>query len=217
MSKVKKSITGGLYLVIDPAMELNKLLQKLKLALEGGIDVLQIWNNWPPGMDKPGFIRDIHSVTEPYQIPLIINQEWALIDVSVELDGVHFDVLPDDLDTLKTKTAREFMIGVTCSGNLETVRMADKYQLDYISFCSMFPSASAGCCDIVLPETVRKAREITDLPLFVSGGITPENAEELSMRIPFDGVAVISGILSADDPLTRTRQYQKVLKQTKDL
>ncbi|WP_316799625.1 thiamine phosphate synthase [Pedobacter frigidisoli] len=211
MSNIRKNIKGGIYLVIDPAMQRDALMDKLKLALAGGIDVLQIWNNWPEGIDRLSFIKEISILSHPYQIPLLINQEWTLLKESSELDGVHFDVFPDDLSWIKTQVTRDFMIGVTCSGNLDTVRLAHKDKLDYISFCSMFPSSSAGSCDIVLPETVSAARELTHLPLFVSGGITPENADVLSKQIPFDGVAVISGILSADNPVARTRQYQQVL------
>jgi thiamine-phosphate pyrophosphorylase len=75
----------------------------------------------------------------------------------------------------------------------------------------MFPSTSAGSCTIVMPSTVREARGITNLPLFVSGGITPENILSLRKLTPFDGVAVISGIMSADDTSLKVRSYQDAL------
>jgi thiamine-phosphate pyrophosphorylase len=58
---------------------------------------------------------------------------------------------------------------------------------------------------------VRQARSITRLPLFVSGGITTENILSLKKEIDFDGVAVISGILSADDPALKVQQYKNAL------
>ena len=207
----KKKVTGGLYLVIDPAMELDVLLKKLSSAISSGIDVLQIWNNWPEGIDKVSFIKKISDLTRSYQIPLLINQEWDLLEQTTDLQGVHFDHYPSDLSMIKNKIGREIIIGLTCSGDLETVKRAHENRLDYISFCSMFPSGSAGSCEIVLPETVGKAREMTGLPFFISGGITPENAASLRAQIPFNGVAVISGILNADDPAARTKQYRNSL------
>ena len=206
-----KKVAGGIYLVIDPAMELDILLKKLSSAMSSGIDVLQIWNNWPEGIDKVSFIKKISDLTNSYQIPLLINQEWALLEQTTDLHGVHFDHYPSDLSIIKKKIGREIIIGVTCSGNLETVALAQENQLDYISFCSMFPSRSAGSCEIVLPETVKQAREICGLPFFISGGITPENARALKAQIPFNGVAVISGILNAENPGKSTKQYQKAL------
>lgn len=207
----KKHITGGLYLVINPALELNILLQKLEAALSGGIDIVQIWNNWPAGLNKLSFISEIASLCRPYNIPLLINQEWSLLIETTDLDGIHFDTFPDMLLTIREAVARDIIIGVTCSGNLETVQLAQENKLDYISFCAMFPSTSAGSCDIVLPETVRLAGEITSLPIFISGGITPENAILLKEKILFDGIAVISGILSANDPEKQARAYQNAL------
>ncbi|WP_316795770.1 thiamine phosphate synthase [Pedobacter agri] len=211
MTYTKKKVTGGVYLVIDPSIELDVLLKKLSSAIQGGIDVLQIWNNWPNGLDKLRFIKEISDLALPYQIPILINQEWTLLKQTSDLQGVHFDRSPNDLDTIKQKIEREIIIGVTCSGSLKTVAEAHKKQLDYISFCSMFPSSSAGSCEIVMPEMVRKAREMTSLPFFISGGITPENAASLRAQIPFNGVAVISGILNAEDPGTRTKQYKQSL------
>ncbi|RZK16277.1 MAG: thiamine phosphate synthase [Pedobacter sp.] len=207
----KNKVTGGLYLVIDPSMALDVLLKKLSSAISSGIDVLQIWNNWPVGIDKVSFIKKIAELASPRQIPLLINQEWALLEQTTDLHGVHFDHYPSDLSIIKKKIGREIIIGVTCSGDLKTVALAHKNQLDYISFCSMFPSRSAGSCEIVLPETVKQARELTNLPFFISGGITPENARALKVQIPFNGVAVISGILNAENPGESTKQYQKAL------
>lgn len=207
----RKHITGGLYLVINPALEFDILLQKLAAALAGGIDIVQIWNNWPGGLDKLSFISKIASMCRPYEIPLLINQEWSLLLDTTDLDGVHFDTFPDMLLTIREAVARDIIIGVTCSGNLETVQLAQENKLDYISFCSMFPSSSAGSCAIVMPETVRLAGEITNLPIFISGGITPENAMLLKEKTAFDGIAVISGILSAKNPEKQARAYQNIL------
>lgn len=208
---MSKKITGGIYLVIDPAMEQNLLFKNLEAALEGGIDVLQIWNHWPEGMNKLSFITEISDLAKPYKIPLLINQEWTLLTETSELDGVHFDTFPRDFLAIKQSIGRASIIGVTCSGNLDTVLQAHENQLNYISFCSMFPSSSAGSCTIVLPETVEQARKLTDIPLFISGGITPENTATLKQKIDFDGVAVISGILNAGNPKQQTIAYKQAL------
>ena len=77
--------------------------------------------------------------------------------------------------------------------------------------CAMFPSPSAGSCDIVMPQTVKQARGMTGMPIFVSGGITPENIQLLKKETPFDGVAVISGILSAAHPQQKVKEYKDAL------
>jgi len=130
------------------------------------------------------------------------------------LDGVHFNAVPAHYEAIKHRIARPVIAGITCSGNLEVVTWAHKHKLDYVSFCSMFPSSSAGSCTIVMPSTVKQARTLTDMPIFVAGGITPENIATLRKVAPFNGVAVISGIMSAATPFYKVQEYQFALTQS---
>lgn len=205
---------SGVYLVVDPSVEKSMLLEKVHQALVGGVAILQIWNNWPDDFsreDKVELIVAILDLTRRYQAPLLINDDWELLK-TCPLDGVHFDEIPDNLSRIKEEIDRDFIAGITCGNDLETIRWADQNGFDYISFCAMFSSPSVGSCEIVSPETVKKARELTNLPLFLSGGITPEKIEELD-ELDFNGVAVISGILQADAPARETQNYKEALKK----
>ncbi len=208
-----KTITGGVYLVLDPAVEKSELFQKLEQALQGGVDVVQIWNNWPDSFsvnDKQGLVNEILEITSPYELPVLINEEWELLKAT-ELDGVHFDEIPAELPSIKKEIGRSFITGITCGNDLDVIRRAEELEVDYLSFCAMFPSTSVSDCEIVRPDTVRKAREITQKPLFVSGGITPENLPKLQ-NLNIEGVAVISGILNSGSPKNASRAYKKALQ-----
>lgn len=209
---MNKQNLNGVYLVVDPSMNQSVLLKKVEQALEGGVDILQIWNRWPEEMkrtDKEQLITFIIEIADNRDVPVLVNEAWEFLKTT-PLDGVHFDEVPEDLDQVKEEVGRDFIAGITCSNDLDVVEWADKNGFDYISFCAMFPSPSVGSCEIVRPETVQKARELTELPLFVSGGITPEKITELN-ELDFDGVAVISGILKEDDPKQNTRDYKRAL------
>lgn len=215
MSRKKRKITGGLYLVLNPEMNHDLLIEKLEQSLKGGVNILQVWNNWPGTFardEKIELIHEVKNLADVYRVPVMINEEWELLEETA-LDGVHFDILPDNMQLIKSRIERDFIYGITCSNNLSVIRTAEKEGADYISFCSMFPSASVSSCDIVTPRNVRKARELTRLPLFASGGITPENLKELS-DLPLDGIAVISGILNSENPKKTTRCYKEILNQT---
>lgn len=207
-------ITGGVYLVLDPAMEKSLLLLKLASALKAGIKAVQIWNNWLPKINKQSFIAAVSNLCRAYGVPLLIDNDWELLIESPYLDGVHFDAIPVNYIEMQNKVGRPFLAGITCSGELEVVRWAEVNRLDYVSFCAMFPSTSAGSCAIVMPATVKQASSLTEMPLFVSGGITPENIRSLRKLTPFDGVAVISGVMSANDPYTKVKIYQNALSES---
>lgn len=209
MSPMIKNQLNGIYLVIDPALEKSVLLEKVRQALEGGVSMLQIWNNWPDATgpkQKEELITAVLDLARAYKAPVLINREWQLLK-TIPLDGIHFDAVPENFSRIKKAIGRGFIAGITCGNNLEVVRWADANAIDYISFCAMFPSPSVGSCEIVSPATVQKAREITDLPVFLSGGITPEKIGELE-ELDFDGVAVISGILNADEPEQSALNYK---------
>ncbi|RYM33069.1 thiamine phosphate synthase [Brumimicrobium glaciale] len=205
---------GGLYLVLDPSIEQVTLLTKLKSAIEGGVDILQIWNNWPNTFRKIAKINLINLVVDiakQYNVPVLINEEWELV-IETELSGIHFDIVPSSLELLKSEIDRELIIGVTCSNSLEIIEWAQENKLDYISFCSLFPSKSAGLCEIVTHETILKARRITRIPLFVSGGITSDNLLQLQ-NLGISGVAVISGVLDSPSPKLASQKYIQTLNK----
>jgi thiamine-phosphate pyrophosphorylase len=210
----KHKITGGIYLVLDPSMEKILLLDRLREALEGGVQLLQIWDNWPVGFDKKKkneLVTSITHIARPFAVPVLINEEWELL-LGSTLAGVHFDQVPDNYESVKEAIPSQAIVGITCGNDLKIVEWADQQGLDYISFCAMFPSVSAGDCEIVSPDTIQKARSITSLPLFVSGGITPENILQLK-ELDIAGVAVISGILSHTHPKETVSIYTHALKE----
>ena len=209
-------IKGGVYLVLDPSLEKLLLLTKLEQALQGGVQLMQIWDNWPASFqltDKHKLIEAIGVVASRYGVPVLINEEWELLKNNA-LSGIHFDRIPANYKTRQSEISRNFIAGITCSNDLSVVEWAEEHQLDYISFCSMFPSNSVDSCEIVLPETIKKTRKITNIPIFLSGGITIDNMMELK-ELDFAGVAVISGILSSDTPKESSRAYTNVLNQLK--
>jgi thiamine-phosphate pyrophosphorylase len=214
---INKRVLSGIYLVVDPSVDRTILLDKVQRALKGGVGILQIWNNWPEKIEqeeKEALVESILDIAEEYEVPVLINDDWELLKTT-RLAGVHFEKVPIDMEQIRSEVGRDFSTGRTCSNNLKIVMWADNYNLDYISFCAMFPSPSVDGCEIVDPDAVQEAREITDIPFFLSGGITPENIGELS-KLDFEGVAVISGILQSDRPAKAASEYKQALNKKGD-
>ena len=206
---MKKRIDSGIYVVIDPAMQETILINKIKKISTQNIAAIQIWDNFKNSKNITQLIEKISAICSPKNIPVLINNRWELL-INNHLDGVHFDEIPKDFEKIKSKINRDFIIGLTCENNLKSVEWANKKSIDYISFCSMFPSSSAGSCEIVNFKTVEKARKIFDKPLFLSGGISPEKIKDLK-ELSYDGIAVISGIMNAENPTKAIIEYQQNL------
>lgn len=204
-----KKITGGIYLVADPAPGIETVLPKIEKAIRGGLAAIQVWNHWQEGQDKVTFIDAVCRAATPAGIPVLVHEDRALLERS-RADGIHFDTPPDDLAALCQAMSRPLLCGITCGSDLARVQWAIDNGIDYISFCSMFSSTSAGACTLVAKETVQQARRMTGMPIFLAGGISSENAGSL-LDTGMDGIALISAIMKADDPEQAVRHFRRQL------
>ena len=206
---MSKPIKGGIYLVADGGMDPAILMHKLEQALRGGISVIQLYNISNDKEETIATINKICELAHSFDVPVLINNNWYFIDRTL-LDGVHFDKVPLDYAFVEKSIQKDFIKGITCTNDLAVIEWADKNGFDYISFCSMFPSPSVDSCDIVSFETVQKARKITQMPIFLAGGLNSETLPKLS-SLSFDGIALISAIMSAIDITASTKQFKHEL------
>lgn len=212
--KNKIKISAGLYLVIDPSREEKELLGALSKALEAKPCALQIWDNFQSNADVPALLYKIKLICNTANVPLLINNhpEWV---EHFDLDGVHLDDLAQlSEDLLDSFSVQNKIVGITANNDLTMIRKAIEAGVDYLSFCSMFPSETNTSCELVNFETVRKTREITAIPIFLAGGISLKNIKKLQ-NLQFDGIAVVSGVMSAADPAAAIKDYQRSLSTRK--
>lgn len=207
---------AGVYLVLDPSREWALILSKLASGLSGGINIVQIWNHWNPTISynqKLDFLKKVNDLCAEFEVPVLMNEDYELA-LNANLSGVHFDEVPADIDVLKNKLADK-TLGLTVGNDTAKIKLAKAHGFSYISFCSVFPSSSVDTCDLVSTESIRAAKSIADIPVFLSGGITVESLHKLK-GLDFDGVAVISGLLDAVDPGKAVKLYLDELDRIKE-
>lgn len=207
-----KEIKSGIYIVINPAQNNDDILNQLVQIKDESIAAIQIWDNPDVKALNENLIDEIIQLFKN-STPILINNQWELLK-EFEFDGVHFDKIPGNYNELINEINRDFIKGITLGNDLNIVEKADNLNFDYVSFCSMFPSQTSDNCEIVRTETVLKCREITDMPIFLAGGITPNNIKELK-NLSFQGVAVVSGIMNAHQPKEALKKYKLQFKKMK--
>ncbi len=211
MMNRSQNISPGIYLIVDPSMDEHLLMDKLAVVVKEKISALQIWDHFE-GVSQPGLLVErICTLCRANSIPVLINNRWEYLQ-TIPLDGVHFDEIPASLATIRQAIARPFLCGITCNNDLSVIQWAADHELDYISFCSMFPSSTANSCELVSYDTVQKANAIFSKPIFLAGGINPNNIHQLN-ELDYSGIAVVSGIMSAEHPGESVRNYYKQLKK----
>ena len=58
---------------------------------------------------------------------------------------------------------------------------------------------------------IKKLTSSLDIPVIAIGGIAPDNTKQVIIS-GANGIAVMSGVLNADDPLAAIKGYQKEVK-----
>ncbi len=207
----KQNIQSGIYLIIDPSMDEGILFSKLDLIVKEKIAAVQIWDNFKDNQNIEELLLKIYKKTSLHNIPLIINNRWEYLN-KIPLDGIHFDEIPENLYEIKKEINRNFIVGITCNNELLTIKYAERYHFDYISFCSMFPSKTANSCELVNFETVQQAKNIFSGKIFLAGGIDLDNIKNLG-ELNYDGIAVVSGIMSAENPSETIKNYHQKIKK----
>ena len=211
MIKKAFAIKNGLYLLVDPSMDMQLMLQKVEAALKGGVSIIQILNNFQANTRKVLVIESVKILAHRFDVPVLINEDIS--DIS-HVDGIHFDNIPENFEALKATLFEGAIIGITCDNDLSKLEWALRHNLNYVSFGSIFPTDSIPSYKIINLESVRKARAYSDIPIFLSGGITPDNMNQLD-NTGLDGVAVVSGIMNAEDPLECARDYIRAITRVK--
>lgn len=201
----KRRIRDGVYLVVDPGMEEDLLLAKISSALQSEVSALQIWDHFREDQDVTDICEKIAVLARQKEIPVLINNRTDILE-QTPLSGIHYDEIPVSFGAFRARTGGPLITGITCNNDLAEVEWAARHGIDYISFCSVFPSVTSNSCERVDFEVIREARRIFPGAIFLSGGIHPGNIEKLD-SLDYNGVAVVSGIMSTDHPDVAVKKY----------
>lgn len=140
---------------------------------------------------------------------LIVNDR---VDVAY-VDGVGGVQLPGH--GLDARTVREYFphlrIGRSVHAGWEA-QEAEACGADYVLFGHIFSSQSKPELEPRGVEALRKVVMEVSIPVIAIGGITPDNVHEIR-DAGASGIAVMSGVWEATDPIQMIHDYQKGWKR----
>jgi thiamine-phosphate pyrophosphorylase len=205
----------SLYVILDRAAARGRDLEAiLDGALGGGCCMIQLREKeWPSGRLLP-LAERLRERCRRAGATFIVNDRVDLA-LAVAADGVHLGQ-----DDLPPRAARPLlkpgMILGRSTHSLAQAREARDEGAGYIAVGSMFPTATKPDFQLVGPELIRKLRGEIRVPLIGIGGITLDNVADV-IRAGADGVAVISAVCGAVDPVAATRRLLDAIHAARDL
>jgi len=183
------------------------LMKTVKDAIIGGVNMVQLRNKiLMPRVELQMMAKEMHMITQEYQVPFIINDDVALA-LEIGAEGAHIGqedmAIQDAIQLIDGHRVKEFLLGVTVR-NPEEAQRACQAGAGYLGVGPVFVSSTKknanGGVAIgleMLQQTAFAAREF-QVPIVAIGGITKDTAEDC-MRAQASGVAVVAAISSAMD------------------
>ncbi|WP_231510843.1 thiamine phosphate synthase [Bacillus sp. UNC438CL73TsuS30] len=142
-------------------------------------------------------------------IPLtkIILNDRVDVAIVTNASGVQLAYHSLEADIVK-KNFPQLRVGSSIHSYEDGLKVIDR--ADYVLFGHVFPSHSKpGRCPKGLEE-LKKVSQL-NIPVIAIGGITPENTYQV-LQAGATGIAVISGVLDAKDPVAAVKSYANELK-----
>ena len=192
-----RKIDWSLYLCTDRNLTRNRSLEEsVELAIHGGVTVVQVREKDSTDREFLEIASRIRSITSRYKIPLIINDR---IDIAMAVDAYGVHVGQTDLPcSILKKLSKDLIVGISVSTVEEAIR-AESDGADYLGVGAIFSTNTKSDADSVSIATLKKIRESVKIPVIAIGGINSQNLS-IVKSANVDGAAVVSAIISSDDP-----------------
>lgn len=203
-------VIKGLYAITPDCSDTQELLRRVRLALEGGVGVLQYRNKAADDALRLEQARALRELTREFAVPLIVNDEVHLA-VQVEADGVHLGEADESLAAARAVLGPGKIIGVSCYNRLSLAQEAVRAGADYVAFGAFFLSTVKPGAVSANIELLHQARAL-DVPLVAIGGITTANGAAL-VQARADALAVISALFDAPDIRVAAQNFSKLFSQ----
>ncbi len=205
---MKPTIPERVLMVIlpwTPQAEVEHTLAVAQRALEGGANWLLLRIRDLPALQCLDIAQALRSLTKDYGALFSVNPYPNLVQW-VGADGVH---IPEWSPVFVPREFPNWLIGRSAHSAV----MARQFYLeraDYLIIGNIYETLSHPHEPAKGVGLLKTVREAVPLPLIAIGGITPEKVSEV-MEAGVQGVAVLSGIIGAEDPRRATEAYAKAL------
>ena len=201
--------TLRLYAVTDRTwLDDRTLYDDVEKALKGGVTLLQLREKNMSTDDFINSAKEIKSLCEKYNVPLIINDN---VDVAkaVNAYGVHIGQNDMPAHEARKILGKNKIIGVTAK-TVEQAQKAEKDGADYLGSGAIFSTTTKGDAKKMDMQTLKSITSSVNIPVVAIGGIDGDNVLQLN-GTGIVGAAVVSGIFAQDDIETATKDlYNKI-------
>ncbi len=179
------------------------------LAVAGGVTCVQLREKHCSTREFIDQARALQPLLKDRRIPLIINDRLD-VALAVGAEGVHLGQQDMAIADARKIAGRALVIGISVESVGDAIR-AEQQGADYLGVSPVF--ATPTKTDTAPPlglEGIRQIRRAVAIPIVGIGGVNLRSAASV-LGAGADGIAVVSAIVSADDPKQAAVELRKII------
>lgn len=202
----------SLYLVTDRGLSRGRPnFEIIRGAVRGGATVVQLREKHASTREFLNEALTVRQFCVDNNVTFIINDRID-IALAVNADGVHVGQDDMPIEYARQILGQGKIIGVSAFDEKEAAE-AEKAGADYIGVSPIFTTPTKPELDKgVGLKGLKRIRQAVKIPLVAIGGLGPSNAYDVMMA-GADGIAVVSAIVSADDPEAAARSIKAEIER----
>lgn len=199
-----------LYVILDAGLMKGSTEETAKQLIEEGVRILQYRSKGGTAREMLEVSRSVAAIAVEGHATFFVNDRPDVGYLS-GASGVHVGQTDLSVEAARAVIGANKWIGVS-THNEAQFRTAINTSADYVAVGPIFSTSSKENPDpVVGTEFIRRMRGLTAKPMVAIGGIRLERAAEV-IEAGADSVAVMSDILTAENPRTRARQFLEKLQ-----
>jgi thiamine-phosphate pyrophosphorylase len=210
-----RNFDPSLYLVTDRILAKGRPVEFIvEQAVKGGATLVQLREKNCSTLDFVNLAVLIKKMLVPYHIPLIINDR---LDVALasDADGLHIGQEDMPYVIARKILGKDKIIGLSVE-NIDQAMEANNFDVDYIGLSPVFVTGTKPeLANALGLEGIRKITSFSKHCIVAIGGIHAKNAAEV-LKSGANGLAVVSAIVSSDDPLKAARKIKQEIDKFKN-
>lgn len=198
----------SVYVIVNASTPLE-LVEQL---LDAGVGTIQLREKELPPPEQAPVAKELQALCQEKGALFVVND---FVDVALDsgADGVHVGQEDEAAASARRRLGPEKIIGVSAR-TPEEARRATADGADYLGVGPVYTSKTKMVRAPGGPELIARMREATKLPIVGIAGIGPGNAGPV-IAAGADGVAVISAVLDAPDPVEVARALLEEVARAK--
>ncbi len=199
----------SLCLITDTALcKGRELIDVIMSSVAGGVSLVQLREKAMNTRDFVELAREIKKNLLSFEVPLIINDRLDVMLAS-QTSGVHVGHKDMRVEDIRQLLGDACIVGKSAE-NMEQLKEVAKEDVDYILLHPLFhEEVKKDSAEPLGMENLIRARFETAKPLIASGGIQHEHVRPI-YDAGIDGIAVISAVCSAVDPMLAARELRRL-------